>query len=135
MTDTHTRTRAHTEQSKVQPSATMLAWTCLSCEPTLGPVCTGIPSWGRTGNLQETIPCLTGEDVGTQSPTHQHGQLVFASPVNTRYPLMLQLGGPLPQLTPGHHLNSWVDTHAHTTHIYIPHSRNLPQDVNDELVD
>ena len=26
----------------------------------------------------------------------------FASPVYTRYPLMLQLGGLLPQLTPGH---------------------------------
>ena len=32
----------------------------------------------------------------------------FASPVYTRYLLMLQLGGLLPHLTPGH-LNSWVD--------------------------
>ena len=35
----------------------------------------------------------------------------FASPVNTRYPLMLQLGGLLSQVTPGHeilNIYSWV---------------------------
>ena len=58
---------------------------------------------------------LTGEGVGTQSLTWtfthyvRHGQLAFASPVYTRYLLMLQLGGLLPQLAPGPpgpHLNS-----------------------------
>jgi len=29
---------------------------------------------------------------------------VFVSPVYTRYPLMSQLGGLLPQLTPGHYV-------------------------------
>ena len=105
-----------------------------------------MPSWDRNSNPQEAVPCLTGESVGTRSPTWiincymRHGQLSIcfpslhqvpidgwaASPVYTRYPLMLQLGGLLPRLTPDHHagphFNSWVDwssvskkhTHTHT---------------------
>ena len=38
--------------------------------------------------------------------------LKFASPVITRYSLMLQLCGLLHQLTPGTHLYSWVDSLA-----------------------
>jgi len=36
---------------------------------------------------------------------------VFASPANTRYPLMLRLGGPLHKLATGYQVpfNSWVD--------------------------
>ena len=51
----------------------------------------------------------------TRSPTWtfthcvRHGQLEFVSSVNTRYPLMLKLGGSLPQLTAGPYLNSWID--------------------------
>ena len=61
------------------------------------------------------MSCLTGEGVGIPHLDlyHylivKHGQLAFASLVDTRYPLMLQLGELLPQLTPGPHLNSWVD--------------------------
>ena len=54
-----------------------------------------------------------GDGVGTQSPTWTSpisetwtAVLTFASPVYTRYPLMLQLGGLLPQLAPGPHLTA-----------------------------
>ena len=39
---------------------------------------------------------------GTQTPTPLGETRAFAFPVYTTYPLMLQLGGLLPQLQPGH---------------------------------
>ena len=50
--------------------------------------------------------------------------LTFASPIINRYPLMLQVGRPLPQLTPGFHLCSWVDrTHTHSQIHILTHTR------------
>ena len=76
--------------------------------PALGHLCTtqvlaGKSSRDRTSNPQGPVPYPTSVGAGTQSPTccSTHGQLAFASQVNTRYSLMLQLGGLLPQLTPG----------------------------------
>ena len=51
----------------------------------------------RTSNLQESVPCPTGEGVGTQSPTWiltYYARLAFSFPVYTR---LL-----------GSHLNSWI---------------------------
>ena len=78
----------------------------LPFKPALGHMCathvlwvsTSKSSWGRTGHLQEAVPCLTGANVGTYSLvwnfTHsvKYRQLAFASPV---YSLMLQLGVPV----------------------------------------
>ena len=110
----HTLTRTHSHRAfKTKPSVTANAImpTPITGTPVRYPgarsQCREI-LLSRTGNLQEDKPCLTGEVVGTQASTWsfthyaRHGQLAFASPVNTRYPLMLYLGGLLPQLTPGH---------------------------------
>ena len=107
---THARTHAHT--SKAKPSVAVLARSCLP----LGHLCTtqvliGV-SVGRAGPVTRRrlyhVPRVKvwAPKVHLQSCTFnccvRHGPLVFASPVNTKYPLMLQLGGLLPQLTPGH---------------------------------
>jgi len=67
-----------------------------------------ITSWGRANNQQEGCPGLADRNCRTKVPQRSHtakpdkDSWAFASPVYTGYPLMSQLGGLLPQLTPGH---------------------------------
>ena len=65
-------------------------------------------AWGRAGDPQRTVQVSWMEIAEPKVPQQPHtakqdkDSWVFASPVYTRYPLMSQLGGLLPQLTPGH---------------------------------
>ena len=83
-THTHARMHACTHKNtpqihtqKAKPSTAMLVWSRLPSEPALGYLCTtqvlgvstGKSSWDRTSNLQEAVPCPTGESVGIQSHT------------------------------------------------------------------
>ena len=77
-----------------------------------------MPSWGRTNNLQEAVPCLTVEGVGTQSPTctfncyMRHGQLSICFPSLRQVPIDVTPGWAAPPVgtrPPGSHFNSWVD--------------------------
>ena len=94
--------------------------------PALGHLCVtqvlwvtpGIPSWGRTGNLQGAVLCLTGEGVDTQSPTWtfhcymRHGQLSICFPSLHQVPINVTTGwaaSPVGTRPPGPHFNSWVD--------------------------
>ena len=52
---------------------------------------------------QEERPLNPRFHNGLNTAKRDKDSWVFASPVNSRYPLMLQLGGLLPQLTPGPH--------------------------------
>ena len=75
-----------------QISTGMCVCTTQALEP-----CEGKSSWGRASYSQKK----SHKEVVTQSsttPTLPHSW-AFASPVNTRYPLMLQLGS---QMTPGY---------------------------------
>ena len=106
-TRTHTRTCAHT-QSLQQPCETQLlphsepALGCLCTTQALKP-CAGKSSWGRASNPQEDHPSLTDRGHRTKSSTTilhcrtRKGQLGIASPLYTKYPLMLLLGRLLPQ--------------------------------------
>ena len=73
---THTHAHAHTHaHTKAKPLALLRGHAAQW--PALGHlyatqvlwVSAGMPSWGRTSNPQEAVPCLTGEGVGTRSPT------------------------------------------------------------------
>ena len=106
------------KQSLRQPYKAQLL---LSSEPALGCLCTtqalgpcaGKSSWGRASNPQEDCPVLKerGRHNDLNTTKRVKNSWAFTSPVGTRYSLMLQLGGLLPQLTPGHQvpINSWVD--------------------------
>jgi len=86
-----------------------------------------ILSVGRTSNLQE----MHLSRCGHQSPTWflfpcvQHRQLAFTSPVITRYPWMLQLGGLLPQLTHVPYRYSWADWSKVSCTLKWPHWRTF----------
>ena len=77
-----------------------------------------MPSWGRTSNPQEAVPCLTVEGVGTQSPTctftcyMRHGQLSICFPSLHQVSIDVTAGwaaSPVGTRPPGPHFNSWVD--------------------------
>ena len=70
--------------------------------------CACKPSWSRANNPSGLSRSHGGR---SQKPKFHNDfntaeqdkdSWAFASPVNTSYPLMLQLGGLLPQMTPGH---------------------------------
>ena len=87
-THTHTHTYIHTHtQSKAKPSAAGMWSRCGHlCTTQVLWVSTSMQSWGRTSSPQEAVPCLTGEGVGTRSPTWtfncymRHGQLSICFP-------------------------------------------------------
>ena len=81
-------------------------------------VSAGMPSWDKTSNLQEAVPCLTGESVGNQSPTWtlncymRHEQLSICFSSLLQVPIDVTAGwaaSPVGTRPPGPHYNSWVD--------------------------
>ena len=115
---THT---THTQQSLQLPLGGHTAqWPALGhlCATQVLWVSAGMSSWGRTSNPRETVPCLTGEGVGTQSPTWtfncymRHGQFSICFPSKHQVPIDVTAGwaaSPVGTRPPGPHFNSWVD--------------------------
>ena len=69
-THTHTHTHTHTQSKKAKPSAAAVIQSHGHLYTTqVLRVAYANPPGGRTDTLQEAIPCLTSECVGTQSPT------------------------------------------------------------------
>ena len=112
-THAHTRTQSKAMQSLWQPCKTQLL---LPSKPALRFQCTtqalqscaGKPSWSRSSNPQENCPGFT--ERSQNQKFHNNPNIAkrdkdiweFASPVNTRYPLLLQLDRLLPQLILDH---------------------------------
>jgi len=123
-THTHTRARAHTHthaRTQKAKSPAAAKWSRQPSDPALGYLGTtqalraGASKPPGGGLVPHRWSCTMpqGDGVGTQSPTWTSPisetwtavwHLLLASPVYTRYPLMLHLGGLLPQLAPGHQI-------------------------------
>ena len=97
---------------KAMPTAAMwniaiaIQWTATACAPLRHlSLVQANPLGAATGGLSKSHGERSQNLKFHNNPNttkRDNNSWAFASPVYTRYPLMLQLGGPLPQLTPGH---------------------------------